>query len=621
MAPPSAPTGDAITNFANDITSQVEGFTQAQDIAGEAIDRDLEEDNSAFEADEDDTSSESSTLRQYSMVNAYRRPSVVNPGSRSTAIISSSVPERTSLPGSWKKHSHLSKKEMESVLDEERSLLRDNHLIPPKQPKAGGEGPFDRVRRMSMTGMSRIKSTQHEESAVGAQASERTALLGAGGSDPDPRAISKQWNEAVAAGKIHTSWQRELKVLTKTSAPLILTFILQFSLPVASIFTVGHIGKTELGAVSLASMTASITGYSVYQGLATSLDTLCAQAYGSGRPHLVGLQLQRMLYFLLLITIPISLIWALGTRILSLIVPEQETARLAGLYLKILIAGAPGYAAFESGKRYVQAQGLFSATMYILLICAPLNAFLNWFMVWHLGWGFVGAPIAVAITENILPLLLFLYVRFIDGYQCWGGFDRRALKNWMPMVKLALPGLIMVLAEFLAFEILTLSSSWLGPTELAAQSVLSSICGMAFQIPFPMSVAASTRIANLIGATLAVPAKTAAKVAIAASVIIGFFNLLLLSLLREVIPRLFTPDTEVIDMVARLLPLCATFQVVDAISASCNGILRGLGRQELGGYVALFAYYVVGLPISFGTGFGPPHWGLYGLWSVSYPPS
>jgi MATE family multidrug resistance protein len=138
---------------------------------------------------------------------------------------------------------------------------------------------------------------------------------------------------------------------------------------------------------------------------------------------------------------------------------------------------------------------------------------------------------------------------------------------------------------------------------------------MAFQIPFPMSVAASTRIANLIGATLAVPAKTAAKVAIAASVIIGFFNLLLLSLLREVIPRLFTPDTEVIDMVARLLPLCATFQVVDAISASCNGILRGLGRQELGGYVALFAYYVVGLPISFGTGFGPPHWGLYGLWS------
>ena len=377
-----------------------------------------------------------------------------------------------------------------------------------------------------------------------------------------------------------------------------------------------QVGYMRFGTDS-GSVTASITGYAVYQGLATSLDTLCAQAYGSGRPHLVGLQLQRMLYFLWLITIPIAIIWSFGTEILSLIVPEKETARLAGLYLKVLIAGAPGYAAFEGGKRYLQAQGLFSATMYILLICAPLNALMNYLFVWRLGWGFIGAPIAVSITENLLPLMLFLYVRFVDGYQCWGGFDRRALRNWSPMIKLALPGLVMVLAEFGAFEILTLSSSWLGPTELAAQSVLGSITGITFQIPFPISVAASTRIANLIGATLAMPAKTAAKVALVFAFGVGIFNFLLLALLRDYIPRLFTPDPEVINLVARLLPLCAAFQLFDSLAANCNGILRGLGRQEIGGYVGLFAYYVVGLPISFGTGFGAG-WGLYGLWSVSF---
>jgi MATE family multidrug resistance protein len=139
----------------------------------------------------------------------------------------------------------------------------------------------------------------------------------------------------VAEGKIHTTWQHELKTLTKSSAPLILTFLLQYSLPVASVFTIGHIGKVELGAVSLAGMTASITGYAVYQGLATSLDTLCSQAYGSGRPHLVGLQLQRMVCFLCLVTVPIATLWACGTQILSLIVPEKETARLAGIYLYV----------------------------------------------------------------------------------------------------------------------------------------------------------------------------------------------------------------------------------------------------------------------------------------------
>merc|ERR1711881_108138 len=103
---------------------------------------------------------------------------------------------------------------------------------------------------------------------------------------------------------IHTTWQREAKVLAKYSRSLIVTFILQYSLTVASVFTVGHIGKVELGAVSLASMTANITGYAVYQGLATSLDTLCAQAFGSGRKTLVGLQMQRMVFFLWTISIP-----------------------------------------------------------------------------------------------------------------------------------------------------------------------------------------------------------------------------------------------------------------------------------------------------------------------------
>lgn len=621
MAPPSSSRAHPVQDFANDVTSQMEGFVQSQDLAEEAIIQDLEEDNSASEADDtDDSSSGSSTVRQFSMINSYRRPSYANPGARSTAITSSSVPERKNLSTSWKKHSHLSKREREAVRDEERSLLRDNNLIPSKCHRSGSAGPSNHLsNKLSFSGLRKTKSTPDEESTID-RASERTALLRGAIQSSDetydtPRQIQRTWNQAVAAGKINTSWKRESKVLAKSSGPLMLTFLLQYSLPVASVFTVGHIGKTELGAVSLASMTASITGYAVYQGLATSLDTLCAQAYGSGRLHLVGLQLQRMLYFLLLITIPISAIWAFGTQILSLIVPDQETARLAGLYLRVLIFGAPGYAAFESGKRYVQAQGIFSATMYILLICAPLNAFLNWFMVWHLGWGYIGAPIAVSITENILPIALFLYVRFVDGYQCWGGFDRRALKNWMPMIKLALPGLIMVEAEFLAFEILTLSSSWLGPTELAAQSVLGTITGITFQIPFPMSVAASTRIANLIGATLAVPAKTAAKVAIVGAVLVGIFNLLLLSIFREAIPRLFTPDEDVIKLVAALLPLCATFQVFDALSANCNGILRGLGRQEIGGYVGLFAYYMVGIPISFGTAFGPLQWQLYGLWT------
>lgn len=75
-------------------------------------------------------------------------------------------------------------------------------------------------------------------------------------------------------------------------------------------------------------------------GLSTSLDTLCAQAYGSGNKTLVGLHLQRMIWFLGLVSVPIVTVWYFAEPILSVIIPEPELAILSGRYLRILAIGA-----------------------------------------------------------------------------------------------------------------------------------------------------------------------------------------------------------------------------------------------------------------------------------------
>ncbi|KAF4218379.1 hypothetical protein CNMCM5878_004932 [Aspergillus fumigatiaffinis] len=600
-------------------------------LAETAIARDLEnyaDNEDSITTTEDEEHSEASTVRAinsqpgtaaHSLVGSYQRPSFFTTVSHSTVVPHRGEPECLS----WR--------ERGLAIEEERRLLTDNHVISDDIRTNDQSG---RRRRFSGLLSRSLRSKSPEpvdslESGSGVERRERTeavavpteatSLLGAGNGDPDyslrdAEAIDRKWEEAVVAGLIHTTWKREALVISRYAAPLTVTFLLQYSLTVASIFTVGHLGKKELGAVSLASMTANITGYAVYQGLATSLDTLCSQAYGSGKKKLVGLQMQKMVFFLWSITIPIALIWFFADVILMRIVPEKEVAKLAGLYLKVVALGAPGYACFESGKRYMQAQGLFSASLFVLLICAPFNAFMNWFLVWKVGLGFVGAPISVAITDWLMPFFLFLYVYFVAGSECWNGLTKRAFRNWGPMIQLALPGLVMVEAECLAFEVLTLASSWLGTTPLAAQSILSTIASIAFQIPFPVSISGSTRVANLIGATLVDAAKTSAKVTMGGAVIVGLLNMIVLSSLRHYMPLLFTSDEEVIKLVAGVLPLCAAFQLFDALAANCNGIMRGIGRQEIGGYVQLFSYYAIAMPISFGTTFGL-NWGLFGLWS------
>lgn len=272
---------------------------------------------------------------------------------------------------------------------EDENLARSRGLRSAGEHHSSTDKTYDDVLRSTSHAIdhgktSMMKGNDTRRLADEADSSETTALLASISADPYQRTPSvsrvKDWDDNE--GKVGTTWRTEFIVLTKYSLPLILTCLLQYSLSGASVVAVGHLGKTELGAVSLAIMTSNVTGYCVYAGLATSLDTLCAQAYGSGKPHLVGLHVQRMVYFLWIVTVPIAAIWVSATRILLWITPERECAELAGLFLKILIAGAPGFALFEAGKRFVQAQGLFNANLYVLLTCAPLNAFMNWLFVW-----------------------------------------------------------------------------------------------------------------------------------------------------------------------------------------------------------------------------------------------
>ncbi|KJZ72200.1 hypothetical protein HIM_08465 [Hirsutella minnesotensis 3608] len=414
--------------------------------------------------------------------------------------------------------------------------------------------------------------------------------------------------------RLTTSWQLEAKTITMWSAPLIVTHLLQRSISVSSVFAVGRIGPTELGAVSLASITAGLIGNSLIQGLATSLDTLAAQAYGSGNHHLVGLHMQRMICFILPCVVPLMILWWKADELLVLVLQDRRLAELTGVYLKIMCFRMPAFVLFECGKRFVQAQGIFNATPCVLLVAAPFNALTMWLLVWRLDWGFVGAPIAIAITENLMPVLLVVYVLLVDGSQCWGGFTRKTFSNWGPMMRLALPGMMMHVAEFAVEEILTMVSARFGTAHLAAQSALVTIVTLTYNIPLAVSVAASNRVANWIGAQATGPAKTAAKVTVVLGLIISSFIMVTLFSLRHQIPRLFTRDAEVKEILVSVLPLVICMQVFDAFSVLSHGLLRGIGSQDVGGYVNLVVYYVVALPTSLVTAF-PLDWKLHGLWT------
>lgn len=419
--------------------------------------------------------------------------------------------------------------------------------------------------------------------------------------------------DPIVGDEYTTTFQNEFKLIGKSAVPLMFTMFLQYSINTVSILSVGHIGENELAGVSLANVTFVVSS-SIFIGMATCLDTLCPQAYGAKKFHLVGIYLQRCIALCFLIAIPIITLFFFSGSILKHIVPNDQLAYLAQTYLRIISCGLPGYILFETGKRFLQAQGNFIGGQYTLFICAPLNILLNYVFVFKFKLGFIGAPIAVALNYWIMAILLFSYVVFIDGRQCWYGFQlNQCFKGWGSMISLALPGIIMIEAEFFAFQIITLSCSRFGTTALAAQSVVSTTASLSFQIPFSISIAASTRIGNLIGSNAKKASKLSVKVTLFYSIFSGLWNFCILYFFRSQIANTFTSDSIVAQKAIYVFPVVALNQMYDCLNVLAAGCLRAQGRQKIGGYLNLIAYYMIGVPLAFLFGF---KWGyeIRGLW-------
>ena len=479
------------------------------------------------------------------------------------------------------------------LLDEERDLLIDNKLL-----SQHGNGGGD------------IESHGHGQ-AIGPDEEER------------PAEIANTWESAIESGqKISTTFKRETQVITMNALPLIFTFILQNSLSLASIFSVSHLGTKELGGVTLGSMTANITGLAAIQGLCTCLDTLCAQAYGAKNYHLVGVLVQRCAVITILAFLPMMYVWFVWSeKILALMIPERELCALAANYLRVTAFGVPGFILFECGKRFLQCQGIFHASTIVLFVCAPLNALMNYLLVWNdkIGIGYLGAPLSVVINYWLMTLGLLIYAMTTKHKErplkCWNGIipKEQAFKNWRKMINLAIPGVVMVEAEFLGFEVLTIFASHLGTNALGAQSIVATIASLAYQVPFSISVSTSTRVANFIGASLYDSCMITCRVSLLLSFVCSSMNMFVICRYKEQIASLFSTESAVVKMVVDTLPLLAFMQLFDAFNASTAGCLRGQGRQKIGGYINLVSFYCLGVPMAYVLAF-LYHLGVGGLW-------
>lgn len=220
-------------------------FQPGSPLAQEAVARDIAEDEDGAYDYDDETpfDDDASDIDFHEEPIMYRRPSGVAYGTTRPAI----GPRPIEVP-------ILTHDERVQSRNEELSLLRDNHILPPKHPVPESETWMRRLYKKLFSTKVPLDDDFAPLSRV-TSISETTSLLSrANGYGQEAHVASgelaEHWDAAVSAGQIKTTWQREAKTIAVYSRSLVVTFLLQYSINVASIFSVGHIGKIELGAIS-----------------------------------------------------------------------------------------------------------------------------------------------------------------------------------------------------------------------------------------------------------------------------------------------------------------------------------------------------------------------------------
>ncbi|KAL7149155.1 hypothetical protein ABFS83_05G020900 [Erythranthe nasuta] len=390
----------------------------------------------------------------------------------------------------------------------------------------------------------------------------------------------------------------ESKKLWYLAAPAIFTSFCQYGLITITQIFAGHLGTTQLAAVSVQNSIISGFPFGMMFGMSSALETYCGQAYGANQHELLGIYMQKSWIILTSMAVAALPLFIFATPVLQFLGQTESISTTAGNFSLWMIPQQFAYALMLPSTKFLLAQSKTLAIAVIAAFALCLHALFSWLLITYLEWGLVGGAIVLDGAWWFIAVTQFLYI--VAGYcgESWSGFSWVAFRDLWSFFKISVASAVMMCLEVWYVMALTLFAGFLEDAEVSidALSTCINILGWACTVAIGLNVASSVRVSNELGSRHPKKARMSAIVSGSTSLIIGLIFSLVLIVSRNKYPAIFSDSSEVRRLVEKLTPLLGISIVLTNVQYNLSGVAIGAGWQVSVAYMSSACYFLFGVP-------------------------
>jgi len=421
----------------------------------------------------------------------------------------------------------------------------------------------------------------------------------------------------------------DARAIVALAAPLFVNSALQAVLNLTDTWFVGRLSAQALAAVG--GVYWVILGLLLLLGgVGMVVQTFAAQAYGGGRRHRAAQAAWSGLWSALALAPLFAGLAMAGPALVPALVPGELVASAQQYWWPRLLGGGLAIALWAV-LSFFTGIGHVKVALAVNTFVAMVNAALNEWLMFSLGWGIAGAAWATTAAVAVglaLALAIFLSARYRAGFataRVWRP-DRRAV---LATLRIGLPVGLSIAFDVLGLAAFQAMLTRLGTVPGAASQVVLMLTSVAYMPAVGLGMAGTTLVGQSIGAGDRDWARRVGdRTIVLAVAYMTCIGVVLAAAGPWLLPRFVTASDpaalEVVALAGVLIWIAAAYQFFDGLNIGCGFCLRGAGDTRFPALLLLVLAWGVFVPLVHLMAFAPGQgwvagapglgWGAPGGW-------